>query len=152
MNRIKFKVGDIVIDKNGRTGWINNVCHCDKCKERGFYEPKIQWLDNPDEYDYISIDEYDAGLINRFIRVGEFEFNKKEKSQPVITTIDRIVFEAPRDVVVQCDPTVLSEIKHKNYLLYRKYGEKCLKITGLTSDGKDFEINLKGEYEVDIKY
>jgi hypothetical protein len=37
-----FKVGDKVITDDGRTGTIRSICYCDRCKERGFYEPKVQ--------------------------------------------------------------------------------------------------------------
>lgn len=36
-----FKVGDDVITSDGRVGTITGICTCDKCKERGFYEPKV---------------------------------------------------------------------------------------------------------------
>lgn len=37
-----FKVGDKVITADGRTGTITDICTCDRCKERGFCEPKVQ--------------------------------------------------------------------------------------------------------------
>ena len=40
--RYTFKVGDKVITDDGRTGTIRSICYCDRCKERGFYEPKVQ--------------------------------------------------------------------------------------------------------------
>lgn len=36
-----FKVGDQVITDDGRVGTITDICTCERCKERGFYEPKI---------------------------------------------------------------------------------------------------------------
>ena len=37
-----FKVGDEVITADGRVGTITSICTCDKCKERGFYEPRVE--------------------------------------------------------------------------------------------------------------
>ena len=37
-----FKVGDKVITSTGKVGTITDICTCDKCKERGFYEPKVE--------------------------------------------------------------------------------------------------------------
>lgn len=37
-----FKVGDQVITSNGKTGIITDICTCDQCKKRGFYEPKVE--------------------------------------------------------------------------------------------------------------
>ena len=37
-----FKVGDEVITSTGKVGHIDWICDCDKCKERGFFEPHIE--------------------------------------------------------------------------------------------------------------
>lgn len=37
-----FKVGDEVITDDGRVGTITDICTCDRCKKRGFYEPIVQ--------------------------------------------------------------------------------------------------------------
>lgn len=37
-----FKVGDQVITSTGQVGKIIDICTCDSCKERGFYEPKVE--------------------------------------------------------------------------------------------------------------
>ena len=37
-----FKVGDQVITSTGEVGTITKICTCDKCKERGFYEPEVE--------------------------------------------------------------------------------------------------------------
>ena len=37
-----FKIGDEVITSTGKVGTITDICTCDKCKEREFYEPVIE--------------------------------------------------------------------------------------------------------------
>ena len=37
-----FKVGDEVITSTGKVGKIIDICTCDKCKEREFYEPVVE--------------------------------------------------------------------------------------------------------------
>ena len=37
-----FKVGDQVITSTGQVGKIIDICTCDICKKRGFYEPKVE--------------------------------------------------------------------------------------------------------------
>lgn len=37
-----FKVGDEVITSTGEVGRITDICTCNKCKERGFYEPTVE--------------------------------------------------------------------------------------------------------------
>ena len=40
--RYTFKVGDQVITSTGEVGVIKDICTCDSCKKRGFYEPTIE--------------------------------------------------------------------------------------------------------------
>ena len=40
--RYAFKVGDEVITDDGCVGTITDICTCDHCKKRGFYEPIVQ--------------------------------------------------------------------------------------------------------------
>ncbi len=52
-----FKVGDEVITSTGQVGKITDICDCDNCKERGFYEPSVEveigsgsvWITNNDK-------------------------------------------------------------------------------------------------------
>ena len=37
-----FKVGDQVITSTGKVGTIIDICTCNKCKDRGFYEPVVK--------------------------------------------------------------------------------------------------------------
>lgn len=37
-----FKVGDEVITDDGRVGIITDICHRERCKKRGFYEPRVE--------------------------------------------------------------------------------------------------------------
>lgn len=52
--RYTFKVGDNVCTADGRTGVISEICTCDHCKERGFYEPTIKFDDGSTNYIMIS--------------------------------------------------------------------------------------------------
>jgi hypothetical protein len=37
-----FKAGDEVITDDGRVGIIKDICDCEHCKKRGFYEPIVE--------------------------------------------------------------------------------------------------------------
>ena len=37
-----FKVGDKVITDDGCIGTITDICTCEPCKKRGFYEPRVK--------------------------------------------------------------------------------------------------------------
>ncbi len=38
-----FKIGDEVITSTGEIGRITDICTCDLCKRRGFYEPSVEF-------------------------------------------------------------------------------------------------------------
>ena len=66
-----FKVGDIVVTSDGRTGAIRSICYCDRCKERGFYEPKVEMDDGNTEY--IMISDKDDGF-KSYYKIGDRVF------------------------------------------------------------------------------
>ena len=47
---IQFHEGDFVENSNGKIGYISSICHCDECKERGFFEPTITYSDGTTDY------------------------------------------------------------------------------------------------------
>lgn len=73
-----FKVGDKVITDDGRTGTIADICTCDRCKERGFYE---QTVDFDEGYtDYIMISDKKDGF-KSYYKIGNHVFgNINEES------------------------------------------------------------------------
>lgn len=76
-----FNVGDYVEDKYHNIGYITYICHCDKCEERGFYEPTVR-ITYPDT-DYPSF-EYitDTSLENSFSafkRIGKYDRDKLDE-------------------------------------------------------------------------
>lgn len=76
--KYEFHVGDYVEDVTGRIGYINSICQCKRCKERGFYEPLIMY--NNGDTDYITAYEYDKGLLN-YKRIGQYDFTKKDEGK-----------------------------------------------------------------------
>lgn len=68
--RYTFKVGDRVITDDGRTGTIEDICTCDRCKERGFYEPTV---DFGDYIDYVSISDKNDGF-KSYYQIGDRVF------------------------------------------------------------------------------
>lgn len=68
----KFKVGDKVITTFGEVGEIVDICTCDSCKKRGFYEPR--WVDEYGEEHYITIWDAKTGF-DMFYQIGEYKFN-----------------------------------------------------------------------------
>lgn len=86
-----FRVGDYVEDVDGNVGYIDFICDCDKCKERGFNEPRIHYTSG--ETDYITVYELEH-LDKLYRRIGKYEFVKKD---PIIKTIDSITVNGTTD-------------------------------------------------------
>ena len=47
---IQFHEGDFVENNDGKIGYISSICHCDNCKNRGFFEPTITYTDGTTDY------------------------------------------------------------------------------------------------------
>lgn len=148
---MEFKKGDIVIDTNGRVGYIKDVCYCDKCKERGFYEFEINWIDNPEEYDYASVYDFKMGLEKRFTRIGEYTFEKKKSN--VVKEIEEIKILKPKNSYME------DKFHDKDYtdrwgnVLRKVYDEHKIIISGRTQSNDEFSIEIAANgKEVGIKY
>lgn len=86
----EFHVGDYVEDVDGRVGYISKICTCEKCKERGWYEPSISYIDGTEDY----VSNYDASSIPNFYkRIGAYDFTKEEKKNiSLIEEDDKSIF------------------------------------------------------------
>lgn len=78
--KYEFHVGDYVEDAVGKIGYINSICQCEKCKERGFYEPYVIYTNG--DSDYITAYEYEKGFLD-YKRIGQYDFTKKDKIEPL---------------------------------------------------------------------
>lgn len=72
-----FKVGDQVITDDGRIGTITSICDCNRCKERGFYEPKVEMTIGNDQI-WISDTDKRNGFIS-FYKIGDQVFGNVDK-------------------------------------------------------------------------
>ena len=86
-NNYEFRVGDEVETVDGMSGKIVSICHCERCAERGFFEPKWETLDG--EYsDYITANQLNLGF-PYYRRIGKYVWNHdadEEKSTKNIFT------------------------------------------------------------------
>lgn len=75
----EFRVGDEVITTEGETGKITKICTCDRCQERGFYEPF--WEGEDDNWEHC-IDKFTAEIgFNGYYKVGNYRFNDFDKAE-----------------------------------------------------------------------
>ena len=71
-----FNVGDLVITTEGETGEIVDICRCERCRNRGWYEP--MWRnDDTGEIDYITDYQAESGFVG-FYRIGDHRFGRFE--------------------------------------------------------------------------
>ena len=88
--RYTFKVGDQVITSTGQVGKITNICTCERCRERGFYEPIVK-MDNGETED-ITISDKKNGF-KYYYSIGDRVFgNIDEESvlEDIATTKSKI--------------------------------------------------------------
>jgi hypothetical protein len=71
-----FKVGDKVITNDGRTGVISEICTCETCKKRGFYEPTVTLDDGTSEY--IMISDKENGF-KSYYKIGDHVFGNLDE-------------------------------------------------------------------------
>lgn len=71
-NDYNFKVGDKVITVYGEVGQIVDICQCENCEKRGFYEP-IWMEDGFDERHYITSYMADVNF-DEFRQIGKYRF------------------------------------------------------------------------------
>lgn len=71
--------GDFVETVDGRVGYIKSICRCEKCRERGFYEPIVHFTDG--EEDCITKYEAENGF-KGYKRIGRWENEKAVVQKP----------------------------------------------------------------------
>lgn len=74
-----LREGDFVETVDGRVGYIKSICRCEKCRERGFYEPIVHFTDG--EEDCITKYEAENGF-NGYKRIGRWENEKAVVQKP----------------------------------------------------------------------
>ena len=80
-NNYEFRVGDEVETVDGMSGKIVSICHCERCAERGFFEPRWETLDGKYS-DYITVNQANWGF-PYYRRIGKYVWNhdaNEEKS------------------------------------------------------------------------
>lgn len=80
-NNYEFRVGDEVETVDGTVGKIVGICHCEKCAERGFFEPK--WETSDGKYsDYITVNQVNWGF-PLYRRIGKYVWNHETDEEKI---------------------------------------------------------------------
>lgn len=109
-----FKVGDKVFTDDGRVGKIESICDCERCKNRGFYEPKVK-MDVGNDQIWITDTDKENGFIS-FYQIGDKVFgNIDEKAAERIQERMIEVGKELRELRAQSDMlSVLKKCKNNN--------------------------------------
>ena len=130
-----FHVGDYVEDIDGNVGYIDFICDCEKCKERGFNEPRIRYASG--EEDYITVYQLEH-LEKLYRRIGKYEFVKKV---PIIESIDSITVVGITD---ENKPFTMS---------FSDFGKDKVEIEGVCDNGKKtLSLIIHDGYSMKVDY
>lgn len=121
-----FRVGDIVVTDAGEIGFIEDVCDCDKCRERGFCEPKVKTVYGNNAIYITDIDKSNG--FASFYQIGKYKFGNLNKEYVVSG--------------IECTSKVIEEAKKR----LEKYDEQLERIKTLES----FENSIKKDFLVTI--
>lgn len=90
VTNIKFNIGDFVENRDGRIGYISDICHCDECKKRGFFEPTIQYLDGTSDY----ISNYSVKYVSKdYKQIGTQKFDNDYYEKEIETLKHQLEME-----------------------------------------------------------
>ena len=104
--RYTFKVGDEVITSDGYTGKITDICTCDRCKERGFYEANVEFEDGSTQY--IMIGDKKNGF-KSYYSIGDRVFGNLDEE-----SINKQIAECyVRIVQLQKQAQIIENLKEK---------------------------------------
>ena len=83
---IQFHEGDYVENNDGKIGYISSICHCDKCKKRGFFEPTITYSDGTTDY----ISNYSVKTVSSdYKQIGTQKFSTEDVLRNRITALEK---------------------------------------------------------------
>ena len=127
-----FKVGDIVITSNGKTGIIEDICDCDRCKARGFYEPTVKVISGADDTIWVTDTDKEHGFIS-FYQIGKYRFGNIDKESVEYS------IEHERNNIKEATQRLTE---------YRKQLKRLNLLESWKRENKDFVVSI--DYEGDL--
>lgn len=82
-----LREGDYVETVAGRVGYIKDICRCEECMRRGFYEPTVHFTDG--EEDAITKYEAENGF-KGYKRIGRWENADELQNEKKLKEIERL--------------------------------------------------------------
>lgn len=102
----EFYVGDEIITTEGVKGEVIGICTCDKCQERGFYEPI--WIDEHNKTErYIDKFMAKAKFVG-FYKIGKYRFDDFDKGE----VLRNIAYHEDQLKILKRQWSVIEEIEN----------------------------------------
>ena len=117
----RFKVGDEVITSTGEVGRIIDICTCDKCRKRGFYEPKVE-VEIGNNSIYIT-DNDKRNNFNSFYKIGDKVFGNIDEDavKDSIKSVKDQVYKLQSELIeLNSRLDVINILKKKNKTIHNE--------------------------------
>lgn len=132
-NNYEFRVGDEVETVDGMAGKIVSICHCERCAERGFFEPRWETLDGKYS-DYITVNQANWGF-PYYRRIGKYVWNRDVDEERLTKNIFKKENKKMKEIKLTIDGKEV------------KLTEEQLKVLGI-----EIEEKRKNPFERSDKY
>lgn len=130
-NNYEFRVGDEVETVDGMSGKIVSICHCERCAERGFFEPR--WETSDGKYsDYITVNQTNWGF-PYYQRIGKCVWNHDADEKKSTKNIFKKENKEMKEIKLTIDG---KEVQLTN---------EQLKVLGIETQKNPFERVAKGD-------
>lgn len=106
-----FKTGDEVITSTGEIGRIVDICTCDLCKRRGFYEPQVEFTIGGAAR-YISNNDKKDNF-RSFYKIGDKVFGNIDEDE-IKNRINKLQMEL---IDLDLQLNVINSLKKKNEII-----------------------------------
>ena len=116
-----FKIGDEVITSTGEVGRIIDICTCDRCKERGFYEPTVE-VEIGNNSIYIT-DNDKRNNFSSFYKIGDRIFGNIDEDavKDSIKSVKEQVYKLQNEhIELNSQLDVINILKKKNKTIHNE--------------------------------
>ena len=114
-----FKVGDEVITSTGEVGKIIDICTCDKCRKRGFYEPTVE-VEIGNNSIYIT-DNDKRNNFSSFYKIGDKVFGNIDEDavKDIIKSVKDQVYKLQSELIeLNSQLDVINVLKKNNKIIH----------------------------------